>query len=126
MSLDIFQICVLVAYAIGLSVGQVLFKLASNDVVSSAAGSGALRSTLVMVSNGYFLTGTLLYAALSAMWVWILTFVPLSRGYPFVALAFVSTGIFANRLFGEPLSPRFFVGTAVLLVGLVILGSERG
>ena len=42
--------------------------------------------------NGYFFVAVILYAALTVLWVWILSFTPLSRAYPFVALAFALTG----------------------------------
>jgi hypothetical protein len=35
------------------------------------------------------------------IWVWFLSFTPLSRAYPFVALAFVLTPLLAVSLFGE-------------------------
>ena len=40
--------------------------------------------------NGYFFVALILYAALTVLWVWILSFTQLSRTYPFLALAFAS------------------------------------
>ena len=57
-----------------------------------------------MMLNGYFLGAVLLYAALTVLWVWILTFTPLSRAYPFVALAFALTPLLGALVFAEPIS----------------------
>ena len=62
------------------------------------------------------------YFALSLLWVWVLSFTPLSRAYPFVALAFAVTPLLAALVFGEPLSTRLLVGLAVILGGLVLVG----
>jgi len=53
-------------------------------MVRSPSGSPAFRST------GIFFVALILYAALTVLWVWILSFAQLSRTYPFLALAFAS------------------------------------
>jgi drug/metabolite transporter (DMT)-like permease len=50
--------------------------------------------------------------------VWILTFTPLSRAYPFVALAFAVTPAFGAWLFGEAVSLRLMIGMLLILCGL--------
>ncbi len=51
-------------------------------MVRSPSGSPAFCST------GIFFVALILYAALTVLWVWILSFTQLSRTYPFLALAF--------------------------------------
>jgi drug/metabolite transporter (DMT)-like permease len=86
------------------------------------ASEGPIGERLVgLLSNGYFLTALALYAALTVLWVWVLSFTPLSRAYPFLALAFVLTPAFAALVFGEPLSLRLIVGTALILGGLMVV-----
>ena len=63
----------------------------------------------------------LLYAALSVLWVWLLTFTPLSRAYPFVALAFALTPLLGIFIFGEPFSTRLAIGIALILCGLLFV-----
>src|SRR5258706_14301237 len=53
-------------------------------MVRSPSGSPAFCST------GIFFVALILYAALTVLWVWILSFTQLSRTYPFLALAFAS------------------------------------
>jgi drug/metabolite transporter (DMT)-like permease len=71
--------------------------------------------------NGYFFVALILYAALSVLWVWILSFTPLSRAYPFVALAFAVTPALGGLVFAEPLSMRLVIGIMLILCGLFFI-----
>jgi drug/metabolite transporter (DMT)-like permease len=112
------QVAILSAYACGMAGGQLLFKLASTRF----AGNAPLEERAIsVVLSGAFLSALVLYFALSLLWVWILSFTPLSRAYPFVALAFAITPILGSVLFAEQLSLRLLAGIAVILVGLVLV-----
>jgi drug/metabolite transporter (DMT)-like permease len=75
------------------------------------------------VLNVHFLTALSLYGLLAVLWVWVLTFTPLSRAYPFVALAFALTPALAGLLFGETISPRLVIGTLLIVCGLFFVVS---
>ena len=111
--LSIAQIAILCGYAGGMAAGQILFKLAA----SSLTGTIGERS-LALVQNLYFLSALALYGALSVFWVWILTFTPLSRAYPFVALAFALTPALGAWLFDEAVSLRLIIGMLLIICGL--------
>jgi drug/metabolite transporter (DMT)-like permease len=66
-------------------------------MVRSPSGSPAFCST------GIFFVALILYAALTVLWVWILSYTPLSRAYPFLALAFALTPALGCLVFAEPL-----------------------
>jgi drug/metabolite transporter (DMT)-like permease len=53
-----------------------------------------------------------------ALWVWVLTFTPLSKAYLFVALALAVTPLAAALLFDEPLTLKLAVGIVLVLAGL--------
>ena len=112
------QIALLCSYAGGMAAGQLLFKAAAQRVPAAA---GLAERLLGLALNGWFIAALALYFALSLMWVWVLTFTPLSRAYPFVALAFAITPLLGSAVFAEPLSPRLIIGIAVIAVGIVIL-----
>jgi drug/metabolite transporter (DMT)-like permease len=117
VTLSVAQIALLIAYAAGMAGGQILFKTAA---LSLPAGPLAGR-VVALATNGWFLSAVALYAALSVLWVWVLTFTPLSRAYPFVAIAFALTPLVGAYVFGEPLPPRVVGGIAVVSVGLVMI-----
>jgi drug/metabolite transporter (DMT)-like permease len=108
---------VLLVYALGMSIGQVLFKLAADHAKRDA--QGALIDRLLL--NRHFALAVMVYGAMTILWVWILMRVPLSRAYPFVALAFVLTPAFAFFIFKEPLNVWYFFGSALILLGLLVL-----
>ena len=63
----------------------------------------------------------LLYGALAVLWVWILSFTPLSRAYIFVALAFAATPLLGAIVFLEPISPRLVIGNGLIVCGLLLV-----
>lgn len=118
--LSVLQIVALAAYSMGMAGGQILFKLAAiRSVPSRSLGERALD----LIQNGYFLAALFLYAGLSVLWVWVLSVTPLSRAYPFVALAFVLTPLLGGMLFDEAISIRLLGGMALILCGLFLVAT---
>ena len=116
--LSFAQLSILCAYAFGMAGGQILFKLAALRVSPERPFTEGI---VALLQNGYFLSALAGYFALAVIWVWILSFTPLSRAYPFVALAFAVTPIFSAVLLSEPLTTRLMVGIAVILCGLLLV-----
>jgi drug/metabolite transporter (DMT)-like permease len=94
------QVAALMGYAATMAGGQLLFKrralrgLAMVRLAERIAG---------FLPNGYFFVPLILCAALTVLWVWILSYTPLSRAYPFLALAFALTPALGCLVFAEPL-----------------------
>ncbi|WP_414499354.1 EamA family transporter [Zymobacter sp. IVIA_12111.31 C1] len=57
-------------------------------------------------------------------WLGVLHTVPLSLAYPMLSLNFVLVAVAARWLFGETLSWRYLGGLALIMAGIVVLGSE--
>jgi drug/metabolite transporter (DMT)-like permease len=114
--LTLTQILLLAAYAAGMSGGQLLFKSAA--LRYNTAGGDTLERLFGLLHNVYFLLAVLLYAGLSVLWVWLLSFTPLSRAYPFVALAFALTPFLGALVFQEAVSARLIIGVLFILCGL--------
>ena len=119
--LTLWQILLLVAYAAGMSGGQILFKLAA--LRNGADGGSLLDRLLALAFNVYFLAAMVLYAGYAVLWVWILTVIPLSRAYPFVALAFALTPLLGGLFFGDVISVRLIAGIVFILCGLFLVTS---
>jgi drug/metabolite transporter (DMT)-like permease len=116
--LALSQAALLLAYAAGMAGGQLLFKAAALRYASDAPLGERLLS---LIQNVYFLAAIVLYVALTVFWVWILTFTPLSRAYPFVALAFAITPLLAGFVFGEAVTARLMIGIGFILGGLLLV-----
>ena len=112
------QISLLVTYAVAMAGGQILFKLAALQGPASGDFSERLGA---MAANKFFAAAIALYAVLTLLWVWILSFTPLSRAYLFVALAFAITPFAGGVVFGEPITMRLAIGVAVIVFGLIIV-----
>jgi drug/metabolite transporter (DMT)-like permease len=109
---------ILFGYAFGMSLGQILFK-ASADTAKAASVQGAFWSALLRTPTFYLALFT--YGGLTLVWVWILSRVELSKAYPFVALAFITTPLGAALLFGEKLDLWYFLSLLLILGGLALL-----
>jgi len=112
------QILLLAAYAAGMAGGQLLFKQAAQRLTP---GSGLGERLIELAGNTWFLAAFVLYCALAVAWVWILTFTPLSRAYPFVALAFAITPLLGAWVFAEPVGWRLVGGVVVIAIGLFLV-----
>jgi drug/metabolite transporter (DMT)-like permease len=77
-----------------------------------------------MLVDWPFLAGAASYALLLIFWMWLLTFLPLSRAYPFTLLSLIVATAGGAIFFHEPLTPRFLAGLLVIAVGLLLLGTE--
>lgn len=113
------QIALLVCYAIGLSVGQVLFKMAAMSMQQPASWTSRWLTKLLL--EPYFVAAAVLYVGLSLFWVWILSFIPLSRAYPFVALSLLFTPLWGHILFGEALGKDYVLGVMLIVAGLLLV-----
>ena len=110
----------LLLYAVLLAVGQILLKKAALGIPTAGAIGQRLPALLLSPT---FLLAILLYALLSAYWVWLLTSIPLFRAYPFVALAFVLTLGSGVVVFAEPFSWRLVAGGALIVLGLLVIAA---
>ena len=94
--LSLSQVAALMAYAATTAGGK--------TPALRGAGDGPLAERIAgFLLNGYFFVALILYARLTVLWVWIPSFTPLSRAYPFLALAFALTPALGCLVFAEPL-----------------------
>jgi multidrug transporter EmrE-like cation transporter len=106
--------CILVS--VGLAGGQVLFKLAANDIASHRA-----EWALMSVLSPWLAAALAVYSASTVLWVWILMHVPISKAYPFALLAMALVPLAGYWLFSEPLNVQYAVGLALVMLGLVLI-----
>lgn len=111
------NVAILFFYAIGMSLGQLLFKLAADRAKANPADG----FWIAVLSTRHFYLAIALYGLLTVAWVWILMRVPLSRAYPFVVLAFVLTPLLAAVVFGESLDLWYAISLMLILSGLGLL-----
>jgi drug/metabolite transporter (DMT)-like permease len=115
--MKVSQILMLVLYSGGMALGQLLFKQAAMALRVESS-----RPILIAAAtNVPLLLALALYAGLTALWVYILSFTELSKAYPFMALAFVITPILANVVLHERLPASYLFGLAAIVIGLLVI-----
>jgi drug/metabolite transporter (DMT)-like permease len=116
MSWTARQLVELCCFPVAMAAGQILFKRAASQI-----SPGAGVSWLIEVARLPMMwLAVALYAAATLFWVRILMTVPLSRAYPFAALAFVLVPAAGYLFFHEPITIRYALGTAFIVIGVAI------
>jgi len=110
------QLLELVTFPLVLAAGQILFKRAALQIGAPQGASWILDVARLPT----MWLAVILYAAATLLWVRILTTVPLSRAYVFVALAFVIVPAAGYLLFDETISLRFVIGTLLIVAGVMV------
>ena len=98
----------------GIAAGQILFKLTANAM-------NAAQTVFAMKPLIYFSGTIFLYGITSIGWVLILRSADLGKIYPFMALAFVLVPLASHYIFDEKFSQGFFIGSALLISGLIVI-----
>ncbi len=114
----------LLAFTFLLAAGQMLFKKAGLELRGNSLGAGVMR----VLAEPALYAALALYGFATLLWIWILSRVPLSRAYPYVALGVVLVPFASTLLFGERVRPGFWFGVALIVAGIVItqMGTARG
>ena len=118
------QILLVASFAVGMGLGQLLLKFAA--LRHPPVDANAASRLVGLVTDWAFLLGAVVYATLLVYWVWLLSFLPLSRAYPFTVLSLAVAAVGSALFFHEPVSPRLAAGIAVIGVGLFLIGTEPG
>ena len=116
------QLAELITFPVVIAAGQILFKHAAAQIGPERFGPGHGSPWVLDVAKlPTMWLAVLLYAAATLLWVRILTTVPLSRAYPFMALAFVLVPAAGYFLFSESITVRQAFGTALIVAGVVVV-----
>ncbi len=106
----------LLAFVAILSIGNLLFKLSAKALSGSSLSGGVLLA----LQQPAFYAAIVLYGASTFLWVWILSRMPLSSAYPFMALPMVIVPVLAIFLFGEAQAASYWLGAALIAIGIVV------
>jgi drug/metabolite transporter (DMT)-like permease len=95
-----------------------------------ADGLADLDFGLPMIAKALTLPGVWLaalgYACTFVVWMMILRMMPLSRAFPMTGLAYVTVPLLAWIILGERIDLTRGLGIALIVAGVVALGSEEG
>lgn len=105
---------------IGLSTGQILFKLAALHL------RGDDPIWLLALKNTHLWVALVVYGVSTLFWILLLRQVPLKIAYPFVGCAFFIVPVLAAIFLGETLSWKSMLGALLIAAGIYVslLGSN--
>jgi len=116
MNWSLRQLVELLCFPMAMAAGQILFKRAAAQL----GGGGGFTWVLELARLPTMWLALALYGAATLLWVRILTEVPLSRAYPFAALAFVLVPAAGYLFFQESVNGRQLLGTALIVAGVIV------
>ncbi|MFQ5574283.1 MAG: multidrug resistance protein [Terriglobia bacterium] len=123
MGKSIFIILASIALA---AIGQVTLKIGMNRIGALGIGSlGEVASALVRIaSTPLVAVGLLLYVLAAALWLVVLSRVPLSLAYPMVALGYVVVVFLSWFALKEVVPPARWLGLVIICFGVALVGTS--
>jgi multidrug transporter EmrE-like cation transporter len=70
------------------------------------------------------LLGMACFGLSAVVWLFVLAKIPLSTAYPFIAIGIIITVVGGRFLFAEPVSLLKLFGIALVIVGILCVGSS--
>lgn len=104
--------------------GQILIKLGleQTGILQMSSVTAVLGSMKKIASSPLVVGGLALYAISSFVWLVVLSKVDLSFAFPFVSLTYVLVLVASILLFHEPLLFNRVAGSALIIVGVIVVG----
>lgn len=118
------HLALLLFYAGGMAAGQLLFKLSAQRSSPVFAEQGVWPGIMALATDFFFWVALVLYGALTLYWVWILSFLPLSRAYPVTFFSLVIVTACSILFLHEPLSLRLVAGIFFLCLGIFLVAAS--
>jgi drug/metabolite transporter (DMT)-like permease len=119
---NIFLFCSM-ACAVG---SQLLIKALINDLQAESFGWQQLQQLLEGDRLLRASLAMLLLLAGFVLWILCLTKLELSYAYPVVCSSVLLVALLSGMFLGEAVTLRTWCATAIILIGLIILGSSHG
>lgn len=110
------QYLIAIIFGVSLAGGQLLFKLAANQVDEDGKSLHILR----LIFTWPMISALTLYAGTVLLYVYLLQQVPLSKAYLFSLAGSVMVPILAIVIYNEPYSVKYIIGAVFVFVGVVI------
>ncbi len=111
-----------VVYAVGaIATGQLMFKKIADLIAGQSLGEIVQNYAAI----AWFLLAMTIYMSATFFWIAALRNLPLNRSYMFMAMAFVIVPVLSKYFFAEELSRNFFLGAAIVAVGIYITQAAK-
>ncbi len=105
----------------GLSVGQMFFQRAAMTL-----NKDSLATILTsMLGSGWMWSAIVLYGAMTLLWVYVLSRLPLQLAYPIYGFSFLLVPLLSALFLQQPIVWQTMVGGALIFCGVLLSASAR-
>jgi multidrug transporter EmrE-like cation transporter len=122
------ELVLFILLSVLLSAGsQILLKFGmSAPAIQAALGAAdvPLRIAMAIASSPPVLLGLTCFGLSAVVWLFVLSKIPLSTAYPFVALGIAITVAAGRMLFGEPITVTKFLGVILIIAGVTTVAAS--
>lgn len=116
-----FDLFVLIPFCIIAETFSVLcFKRGVNEDENNPDNTGFIK---MIFTKPLLWVGIFLWAAELVAWISVLEHTPLSVAFPLMSLIYVAVPVAGKYLLGEKLPPRHWLATALITIGVALVGS---
>jgi multidrug transporter EmrE-like cation transporter len=118
------ELILLILLSVLLSSGsQVLLKfgMSAPTIQAAIANGGALNAGIAIAGSLPVLMGLACFGLSAIAWLLVLSKIPLSVAYPFVALGIAITVTAGKLLFGEPVTGEKLLGIILIVAGVLFV-----
>ncbi|MFZ1109774.1 MAG: SMR family transporter [Rhodomicrobium sp.] len=118
------SIALIVASVVLSSVSQIFIKsgMTAPDIRHAIESGGVAEIAFKIATSPAVLSGLGCFGLSFMLWLFVLSRVPLSSAYPFVALGIMLTVLAGSFIFAEPISLAKTVGVCLVIGGVVLVG----
>jgi len=113
-TVNIYNLFTAISAVFLLSLGQILLKLASNDIFSHS------KVNIFSFINIKLFFAFIAYAIATLAWFMTIKEIPLRVAYPFVALAFIVVPVMGHFFLGETIKWNALLGALFIMIGVCI------
>jgi drug/metabolite transporter (DMT)-like permease len=99
-----------------IAIGQIMFK----QVGITIRGLSIVDGLLLLLRQRELYAALAIYGVATLLWIWILSRVPLTQAYPWVAAGIVIVSLLGWLIFNETVGPLFWLGVALIIIGLML------
>ncbi len=114
--------------SVALSSGsQIILKgaMTAPDIQRTMGAGSPLEIMMAISTNPQVIAGLACFGLSAVVWLFVLSRIPLSSAYPFIALGILVTVLGGKLLFGEAITSQKAIGVALIMGGIVLVGVAK-
>lgn len=100
---------------------QLLIKAGTTALGTLVSPSGPFATVFRIVFQPYIFAGLVSYVVSVAIWIVVLSKVPVSVAYPMLSIGYVVNAIAGYYLFGESLNWSKLIGIGIIIIGVYMI-----